>query len=352
MSHTKISSIGEFGLIDRIKKIVNVSVDDASLIDNLLIGISDDAAVFKPKPGKVQLLTTDAFAEGIHFDLTFTSLKHLGWKTIAANMSDIAAMGGIPRYATVAVSLPQKISIEMVEEFYHGATAACKKYSCKIVGGDTIASMANMMISVSMTGEADELKIKTRCAAIPGEYICVTGHLGASVAGLKILKREKERLEQANEKELFSPNLEAYSIALEKHLMPKPRLDISKILTEKIKIGAMIDISDGLASEVHHICNSSGTGAEIYEHNIPLDSITQKISEEFGEPATDYALFGGEEYELLFTIRDEEFAKLEKLTSDVTIIGRITEKSKGIILVREQGEQLPLTFGGWNHFRF
>ncbi|MBI5021296.1 MAG: thiamine-phosphate kinase [Ignavibacteriales bacterium] len=352
MPHTKISSIGEFGLIDRIKKIVNIEIDDRLLIDDLLVGISDDAAVFRPKPGKVQLLTTDAFAEGIHFDLTFTSLKHLGWKAIAANISDIAAMGGIPRYATMAISLPQKISVEMVEEFYHGAAAACKKYSCKIVGGDTVASMANTMITVSMTGEADEQKIKTRRAATRGQYLCVTGHLGASVAGLKILTREKERLELASDKEKFLPNLEPYSIALEKHLMPKPRLDISKILTEKVKIGAMIDISDGLASEIHHICNSSNIGAEIYEHNIPLDSITQNISEEFGEPATDYALFGGEEYELLFTISDEEFAKLEKLTSDVTIIGRVTEKEKGITLIREQGEKEPLRFGGWNHFVF
>jgi len=350
MQQTDISSIGEFGLIDRIKQIVDIRTDDSSLHDNLLKGIADDAAVIRPTPGKIQLFTADAFIEGIHFDLTFTSFKHLGWKAIAANISDIAAMGGIPRYATITLSLPKKISVEMIEEFYRGAVFACKKYSCLIVGGDTTASLANMTISVAMTGEADGPKVKYRSAALPGELICVTGHLGASFAGLKILKREQERFKQSGKPDSFQPKFESYTLAIEKHLMPKPRLDISKILTEKVEIGAMIDISDGLASEVHHICISSGVGASIFEHNIPLDSVTQIISEEFHESPTEYALYGGEEYELLFTINDDEFAKLEKLTNDVTIIGRVTEK--GINLIKEQGEQEPLRFGGWDHFKF
>jgi len=351
MQHTDISSIGEFGLIDHIRKIVDIQVDDTSLHDNLIMGIADDAAVFRPTPGKVQLFTTDAFMEGIHFDLMFTSFKHLGWKAIVANISDIAAMGGVPRYAVVTLSLPKKISLEMVEEFYRGAIHACKKYSCLIVGGDTTSSMANMLVSVALTGEADERFIRYRKDAKPGEYICVTGHLGASLAGLKVLRREKERFTQDQNQQTFNPNLEPYAAVIERHLMPKPRLDLSKILSEQVKVGAMIDISDGLASEVHHICTNSGVGAAIYEHNIPLQHTTQLVAQEFSESPTEYALYGGEEYELLFTISEEEYKKLKKLTSDVTIIGRMTEKEKGINLIREQGEQEPLRFGGWEHFR-
>lgn len=352
MQHTDISSIGEFGLIDRIRKIVDIHVDDASLHDNLLMGIADDTAVFRPTPGKVQLFTTDAFVEGIHFDLGFTSFKHLGWKTIVANVSDIAAMGGIPRYATITLSIPKKISVEMIEEFYQSAAFACKKYSCLIIGGDTTTSMANMIISVALTGEADEQYVRYRKDAKPGEYICVTGHLGASVAGLKILKREKERFAKSTASDDFKPNLEPYVEAVERHLMPKPRLDLSRILSKQVKIGAMIDVSDGLASEVHHICKNSNVGAAIYEHNIPLQHITQLIASEFSESPTDYVLYGGEEYELLFTISEGEYEKLEQLTSDVTIIGRVLEKENGIELIREQGEHEPLRFGGWEHFRF
>ncbi|MBI5477171.1 MAG: thiamine-phosphate kinase [Ignavibacteriales bacterium] len=351
MKQTDISTIGEFGLIDRISKIIDEQAGSQPLRQNLLIGIADDAAVYKPAAGKVQLFTTDAFVEGIHFDLTYTSFKHLGWKAIVANVSDIAAMCGVPRYATIVLSLPKKISVEMIEEFYHGAVFACEKYSCLIVGGDTTSSLANSMISVAMTGEADESKIKFRKNASPGEYICVTGHLGASLAGLKILKREKERFALSTEQQLFKPNLEPYTPAIEKHLMPKPRLDISGIFAERVNVGAIIDVSDGLASEINHICNNSGTGAVIHEHNIPVDTITQKIASEFNEPPTDYALYGGEEYELLFTIKDDEYARLEKLTNDVTIIGRVTEKEKGIVLIRENGEQEPLKAGGWNHFK-
>ena len=349
--YTSIASIGEFALIDRIKKIVALHVDDASVHDQLLTGISDDAAVYMPSPGKVQLVTTDAFIEGIHFDLTFTSFLHLGWKVMAASMSDIAAMGGTPRYATITLSLSQKISVEMVEELYRGIASICKKYSCLVIGGDTTASSGNMMISVTVIGEAVESKVIRRSGAKPGDYICVSGHLGSSLAGLKILLREKKRFAEANDASGFTPSLEAYAPAIEKHLMPKPRLDLVKILTEHVSVHAMIDISDGLASEVHHLCTNSNVGAAVYEHNIPLVSVTQRIAGEFSELPTDYALYGGEEYELLFAISDKEFEKLERVTNDVTIIGRFTEKEKGISLVRENGEPEPLIFRGWDHFR-
>jgi thiamine-monophosphate kinase len=348
-SGTDITSIGEFGLIERIRRIVEAIPAGDGTRGNLLKGISDDAAVYRPAPGTVQLLTTDAFAEGIHFDLTFTSLKHLGWKIMAANFSDIAAMGGVPRYATIALALPQKISVEMIDDLYAGIAAACRKYGCIPVGGDTTASAANMMISVTVAGEAPEHAVRYRGGARPGEYLCVTGHLGASIAGLKILRREKETFLRSGGDD-FTPNLEPYAAAIERHLVPKPRLDLSALLTGRVNIGALIDISDGLASEVHHLCAASGTGASVFEHNLPVESITQKIAAEFGDSPTDYALYGGEEYELLFTISDAEYEKLDRLTNDVSIIGRMTETAAGIQLVREQGEPEALAAGGWDHF--
>ena len=351
LRQTDIAGIGEFGLIERIRAISDFRVDDASLGDNLIRGISDDAAVFRPTPGKVQLLTTDALIEGVHFDLTFTSFKHLGWKAMVANFSDIAAMGGVPRYAAVALSLPKKISVEMVEELYGGAAFACKKYSCLIAGGDTTTSFANLMLSVSLTGEADENRVLYRSGAKAGDYVCVSGNLGSSQAGLKVLQREKRRFAEAASAGEFQPSLEVYKIAIEKHLMPVPRLDISRLLTDRVKAHAMIDISDGLASEVHHLCRSSNVGADIFAHNLPVDAVTQHIAAEFSESATDYALFGGEEYELLFAINEEEFGKLDRLTNDITIIGRFTEESRGIGLVMENGERRPLPFSGWDHFK-
>ena len=350
-ARTEISAIGEFGLINRIREIVDFHIDDTALHENLLMGISDDAAVYRPTPGKLQLLTTDAFAEGIHFDLTYTSLKHLGWKVLAANFSDLAAMGAIPRYATVNLALPGKFSVEMVEEFYAGAAQACKTYACLIVGGDTITSPANTMISISVAGEAEPSRIVYRNGARPGDYACVTGHLGGSLAGLKILQREKQRFRQSGNAGKFHPNLEPYARAIEKHLMPKPRLDISKLMNEQVTVNAMIDISDGLTSEVHHLCTASGVGASIYEHNLPVEQVTQAIAGELSESPVDYALYGGEEYELLFAIADDEFEKLQRFTNDVTIIGRFTKKEDGIILVREGGEHASLQFGGWDHFK-
>jgi len=349
-AHTAISSIGEFGLIDQIKKITDIRVDDVSIHKNLIEGIGDDAAVFQPTMGKVQLFTTDALIEGIHFDLTFTSFNHLGWKAMAENFSDIAAMGGVPRYATMTIALPKKISVEMVHQLYAGATSACKQYSCLLVGGDTTASLGNMMISVSVIGEADKDRVIYRHGAQPGDLLCVTGHLGCSLAGLKILQREKNRFINSSEPKRFEPNLAPYAAAIEKHLMPKPRLDISKLLTEQVKVTSMIDISDGLASEVQHLCKKSLASALVYEHNLPVIGMTQKIAEEFNESPTVYALYGGEEYELLFTISNAEFKKLESLTTDVTIIGRMNNIPGNIELVKENGESQPLYAGGWNHF--
>jgi len=348
---TPVSAVGEFGLIDRLKKIVDIPVDDAHLRDNLRKGISDDTAVYLPSPGKTQLVTTDILAEGVHFDLTYTSLKHLGWKTMVASLSDIAAMGGTPRYATIGISIPSKISVEMLDELYAGIAYASRKYSFLVVGGDTTTSFTNMWLVSTIIGEAEESQVIYRSGARPGDYLCVSGHLGASLAGLKILQREKKRFNESGGKKQFKPDFESYASALEKHLMPKPRFDIAKLITENVKAHAMIDISDGLASEVHHICSASNVGAIVFEHNIPVDAITQRIAGELSESPTAYALYGGDEYELLFTISDNEYQKLGLLTNDVTIVGRIVKPEQGIVLTRENGESEPLTPGGWNHFK-
>ena len=347
---TEISSIGEFEFIRRIEAITSLRVDDANLHEHLIKGIGDDTAVFKPSAGKLQLLTTDALVEGVHFDLTYTSMRHLGWKSMVASISDIAAMGGVPRYAVVTIALPKKISVEMAEEFYRGVTFACKKYSCLVVGGDTAASLSNMMVSVAMTGEAHEAGVRYRSGARPGDFLCVSGHLGGSLAGLKILQREKKMFAESAAPESFRPNLDPYRDVIEKHMMPVPRLDISKIIAGEVAAHAMIDISDGLASEVHHLCAQSGTGAAVWEHNLPVIGATQQVAGEFSESPTEYALFGGEEYELLFALPDAEFEKLARLSNDVTVIGRITEKEKGVLCVRENGEKQPLLPGGWDHF--
>ena len=347
---TPISQVGETGLIEHIKTIVTTHAGDESLTAALIKGIGDDTAVFRPSPGKVALMTTDAFVEGVHFDLTFNSFQHLGWKAMAANLSDIASMGGTPRYATVFLSLPAKISVEMIEDFYRGAVSACKKYDCLIVGGDTTASIGNMCINVMLYGEAEEKKLLYRSGAKPGDLLCVTGHLGASHSGLKILQREKRRFVESGADPAFEPNLKLYSLAIEKHLAPKPRLDLSPLLAGEFRAHAMIDISDGLASEVHRLCAAGNVGAAVYEHNLPVDVVTQAVAEEFKEKATDYALYGGEEYELLFTITDELFEKLDAQNSDVTIIGRITKPEDGVTIVRENGESEMLPFGGWDHF--
>ena len=347
---TDISSIGEFGLIDRIRKIIGDGPRGIDASNHLVLGISDDAAVFRPTPGKVQILTTDTFAEGVHFDLTFTSMRHLGWKVMAASLSDIAAMGGIPRFATVAISLPGKITVPMVEELYSGIAASMKAYSYIVVGGDTTGSAGNMAVTVSMTGEADERHLLFRRGAVPGDYLCVSGHLGSSIAGLKVLQREKARYSSEKDPGEFRPNLGPYAAALEKHFMPKPRFDLIALITGRVRVNSMIDVSDGLASEVHHLCRESGVGAAVHEHNLPLEGVTQRIAAEFGDAATDYALLGGEEYELLFTLSDGEYAKLGEFTEDVSIVGRIVEKEKGITYVREDGTSVPLVRGGWDHF--
>jgi thiamin-phosphate kinase len=336
----KLGQVGEFGLIDRIKKKVK------SVPEGVLLGIDDDAAAFVPTRGMVMLLTTDVFVEGIHFDPAYTTPYQIGWKAMAANLSDIAAMGGIPRAAVVSVCLPETTEVDWVEEMYTGLEEIISRFHGCIVGGDTSAALSEIVINIALTGEVENKHIATRAGAEVGDVICVSGDLGSSMAGLKVLREKKKPGPKDHER---------WAHILEKHLLPLPRIHEARILVEETKVNAMIDISDGLASEIHHICSSSETGARIYTGEIPLHAQTEMAAQEFGTQPQQYALYGGEDFELLFTLpqkkAEEVFDLIEGETgTKVSAVGAIVEADQGIALVDENGDQEPLPFRGYNHF--
>jgi len=349
--HTPISSIGEFGLIDRLKKkCLNLRLSQ-KVTDQIVLGIDDDTAVTRPSAGMLQLTTSDLLIEGVHFDLTYTSMKYLGWKLMVVNLSDIAAMGGVPVYALVTIALPAKISVEMVDDLYEGIIQAAQTYGCAIIGGDTNTSIGNTMLSATITGEVPEKFLKRRNAAQPGDLICCTGPLGLSHAGLRVLLREKKRFLDEKQQDGFTSELGEYTAAVSKHLAPKARFDISTIAAQQECVHAMIDISDGLASDLRHICHQSHAGAQLFEEKIPIDPVVGKIAEEFGESPLDYSLFGGEEYELLFTIDPGQEEKIHQLVSGISVIGRITEDQDTITLIRKDGSERTILSGGYDHFK-
>lgn len=347
-SFTDISRVGEFGLIKRLSEIVQPYRDSF-----IVRGIGDDAAVYIPAKGKAQVVTTDALVEGVHFDLTFVSMRNLGWKSMVVNLSDLASMLATPRYALITVAIPRKISVEMMEDLYFGIKSACNEFNFDLIGGDTTTTFGNMAISVTMIGEADEDNIPYRSGAKIGDYICVTGMLGLSYAGLRILLREKKRFLEAEDKQNFKPNFEPFLKAIEKHLKPSPRLDIaSKIKDLKVKVNAMIDISDGLSSDLLHICRQSNVGAEIYETSLPVDELVKKIAkDEFNEDYLLYVLHGGEDYELLFTVSETELKKLDVLHTEVKVIGRVLNREQGVKLIKGDKTEIDLEAGGWDHFK-
>jgi thiamine-monophosphate kinase len=349
--HTPISEIGEFGLIERLKRKCTELRLSKKITDQIILGIEDDTAVTRPSPGMLQLSTSDLLIEGVHFDLTYTSMKHLGWKLMVANLSDIAAMGGVPLHALITIALPSKISVEMVEELYDGIMQAAETYSCAIIGGDTNTSIGNTMLSATITGEVPDRFLKRRNGAKPGDLICLTGNLGLSHAGLQVLLREKKRYLEAEHGARFETQLEEYTTAVSKHLAPKARFDISMTAAQQVWVHAMIDISDGLASDLRHICNLSNAGALIYEEKIPIKPLVVKIADEFKHSAIQYALFGGEEYELLFTIDPDYEQEIGHRITDTSIIGEITEEKGTITLIQNNGAKSTITSGGYEHFR-
>lgn len=333
--------MGEFGLIDHLTK--NFPIKNSKTQK----GIGDDAAVLDPKEKKV-LISTDMLLEGIHFDLAYTPLRHLGYKSVQVNLSDIYAMNGIPEQITVSIGLSSKYTLEAVEEIYEGIYLACEKYGIDLIGGDTTSSKQGLVISVTVLGYADEKDITYRNGAEEGDLICVSGDLGGAYTGLQLLEREKiVYLENPN----IQPDLEGKDYIIERQLKPEARRDVIDLLkSREIKPTAMIDVSDGLASEILHICKQSDKGCNLYEEKIPIDPMTFDTAREFNLDPTVCALSGGEDYELLFTIKQADYDKI-KHDVDVSIIGYITEASAGYNLITKSGQVHTITAQGWNAFK-
>ncbi|MDY4790555.1 MAG: thiamine-phosphate kinase [Bacteroidales bacterium] len=338
---TELETIGEFGLIERLnpkREIRNEST---------ILGIGDDAAALKYN-GKVILVSTDAMVEGVHFDMVYTPLKHLGYKACVINFSDIYAMNGTPKQITITISASNRFSVEALEELYAGINLACEKYNVDIVGGDTCSSTSGLFISITVIGEVDEDKIVKRSGAKPNDLLCVTGDLGGAYAGLLVLEREKVTF-KANPN--FQPDFSTYEYVLERQLKPEAGKKTIEWLRENdILPTSMIDISDGLASEMLHICKNSDVGCELYIEKFPIDYQTTRTLEEFKIMADVGALNGGEDYELLFTIDQKDFEKIKE-NENITVIGHITDKSMGCQLVTPQNTTIELRAQGWNHYR-
>ncbi len=343
--YTPIKDIGEFGLIGHLREVLGETEDET-----VLAGIADDAAVYRIGDGRVHVLTTDALIEGIHFDRTFTPMEHLGFKAISVNVSDVVAMNAEPRYATVTLGVPQQVPVEALAQLYEGIRQACKAYGMTVVGGDTTAAH-QFTLSVTVVGEAAEDDVVYRSGARPGDVLCVTGDLGASFAGLKALIDNRERLREEGE-ESFRPDLDRFRYVVQRHLAPPAQLKTIRLWAEHgIKPHALIDISDGLASEVNHICEASGTGALVYGEKLPIAQETINAAEHFGDNVNVYALFGGEDYELLFALPEDALDALSALPPDAFfVIGEITERDAGIRLEQPSGETVPLRPGGFDHF--
>ena len=351
----EISELGEFGLIERLAK--EISVKNSTTVK----GIGDDCAVLAPTEGMQTVVTTDLLMEGIHFDLTYVPLRHLGYKAVMVNLSDVFAMNAEPRQVTVSLALSSKFKVEDVEELYAGMRLACEKWGVDIVGGDTTASLTGLAISITALGEARAEDIVMRSGAKPTDLICVSGNLGAAYMGLQLLEREKliydEQVAEARKSgskeqmELLKeaqPDFSGKEYILERQLKPEARGDVVATLRKAgIRPTSMMDISDGLSSELMHICKQSQTGCRIYEDRLPLDYQTAAMAEELNLNVSTCALNGGEDYELLFTVplaQNDTVSALE----DIRVIGYITEPDKGCALITRDGGEHTLKAQGWN----
>lgn len=336
---SEISSLGEFGLIHHLTdKLENVNA-------STLRGVGDDAAVMHYESSNDVLVTTDLLLENVHFDLTYVPLKHLGYKSAVVNFSDIYAMNGTPKQITVSLGISRRFTVEHIEELYAGIRLACEVYGVDLVGGDTSASNQGLVISITCLGEAPRDKIVYRDGARPTDLICVSGDLGAAYMGLQLLEREK--VASAGRKD-FVPDFAGKEYLVERQLKPEARRDIIKELAEAgVKPTSMMDVSDGLSSELIHITSQSGVGCRVYEDRIPIDYQTAVMAEELNMNLVTAALNGGEDYELLFTVPLTDREKIEKL-KDVRMIGYITEKDLGCAMVTRDGNEIPLKAQGWN----
>jgi thiamine-monophosphate kinase len=336
--HTLLSDLGEFGLITHLTE--KMQIKNTST----LTGVGDDAAVLS-FPDKKIVVTTDLLTEGIHFNLMYVPLKHLGYKAVVVNLSDVFAMNATPRQITVSIALSSKFSLEAVDELYSGIHLACEKYGVDLIGGDTTSSLTGLTISITAIGEATEDELVYRSGAKLGDLVCVSGDLGGAYMGLQLLERENEVFKVNPNQQ---PQFEGYDYILERQLKPEARGDIKELLkTLDIMPTSMIDISDGLSSEVLHLCKASKVGCNIYEEKIPLDKQTKDFAEELSINPLVAALNGGEDYELLFTVPIGSYDLIKK-EFDVTIIGHITPEGEGANLVTTGGSVIPLQAQGWN----
>lgn len=338
---TAISELGEFGLIGHLTSGI-IPVNQSTVK-----GIGDDAAVIDPG-GKQMLVSTDLLVEGVHFDISYTPLKHLGYKAAVVNFSDICAMNGVPKQLFVGISVSSKYPVEALDELYDGIRLACARYKVDLAGGDTTASLHGLFLALTVTGEAEKGKITLRSNAKENDLVCVTGDLGAAYMGLLLLEREK-KVFQANAD--MQPDLQGHDYILERQLKPEARTDMVRALDEAgVLPTAMIDISDGLASEILHICNDSGVGCRLYEEKIPLDPVTTITAAEFGISPVTAAMNGGEDYELLFTIQMDDYGKIENIPG-ISVIGHITDKNSGCHLVSSDNVLVEILAQGFDHMR-
>lgn len=337
---TSLEDLGEFGLIEHLTK--NFELNQESSI----LGVGDDAAVIDHKDLKT-VVSTDLLVEGVHFNLGYMPLKHLGYKAVMVNLSDIYAMNAMPTQITVSLALSNRFPLEAIEELYSGIALAAKVYGVDVVGGDTTSSNKGLLISVTAIGAAKEENLTYRSGAKPNDLLVVTGDLGGAYMGLQVLERENE-VYKVNPS--HKPDLEPYTYIVERQLKPEARKDIVELLEKlEVKPSSMIDISDGLSSEVLHLCKQSEVGCNIYENKIPLDPMVISTCEEFELDSSLVAMSGGEDYELLFTIAQEDYPKI-KGNPNLTVMGHMTAKEEGAHLISRNDLKIPITAQGWNSF--
>lgn len=338
---TEIDQLGEFGLIEHLTK--GMPPRQPGTIK----GIGDDAAVLELNDDEVQLVSTDSMIEGVHFNLMYTPLKHLGYKLVATNVSDICAMNGVAEQITVSLAVSNRFPVEALEELYAGIKAACDIYNVDLIGGDTASSLSGLMLSVTVLGRAKKNEVTYRNGAGEHDLIVVSGDLGGAYMGLQVLEREKEVF---NTNPNIQPDLDGHDYIMERQLKPEARVDVVHFLKElEVKPTAMIDISDGLASELMHICSQGNVGCRIYDEKIPIDGKTSVTAIDFNLDPITCALNGGEDYELLFTVKQSDFDKI-KGNPHMTVIGHITDASEGLYYVDKNGSMVELQAQGWNHF--
>lgn len=347
---TPVSEVGEFGLIDRLQ----ATLGDAADARDLVLGMGDDAAVYRvggaggDGKSRVHVVTTDALVEGVHFDRTYVPLRALGWKAIATNVSDVVAMNARPKFATVALGLPNNLSVEGAEALYRGIAQACDRYGLAVIGGDTTAS-ARLTLSVTVIGEAQEDEIVTRSGAQPGDLLCVTGDLGSAAAGLQVLISGKEDATGGDGAAQVRPDLTEFAYVVERQLMPQARLDRVETWAEAgVRPTSLIDVSDGLASEAHHLSQAGTIGAVIDGGLLPVHVQTALAAQRFDARAEAYVLYGGEDYELLFTLAQDDAPKLAADT--YAVVGQIVEPDEGVTLRLPDGNRVPIQAGGYKHY--